>query len=65
MRNVLTDRIEAMKVVLADLAGRSDFVSPFKTLAGLDHPNIAAGLIYMTFWKGAVPDENIKTVECV
>jgi len=46
VRNVLTDRIEAMKVVLPDLAGRSDFVSRFmreiKTLAGLDHPNIAA-----------------------
>ena len=45
VRNVLTDRIEAMKVVLPDLAGRSDFVSRFireiKTLAGLDHPNIA------------------------
>jgi len=45
VRNVLTDRVEAMKVVLPDLAGRSDFVSRFireiKTLAGLDHPNIA------------------------
>jgi len=45
-RNVLSDRIEAMKVVLPDLAGRSEFVARFmreiKTLAGLDHPNIAA-----------------------
>ena len=46
VRNVLTDRVEAMKVVLPDLAGRSDFVARFmreiKTLAGLDHPNIAS-----------------------
>jgi serine/threonine-protein kinase len=45
-RNVLSDRIEAMKVVLPDLAGRSEFVARFmreiKTLASLDHPNIAA-----------------------
>jgi len=46
VRNVLTDRVEAMKVILPDLAGRSDFVARFmreiKTLAGLDHPNIAS-----------------------
>jgi serine/threonine-protein kinase len=46
VRNVLTDRVEAMKVILPDLAGREDFVARFmreiKTLAGLDHPNIAA-----------------------
>jgi serine/threonine-protein kinase len=46
VRNVLSDRVEAMKVLLADLAGRSEFVGRFmreiKTLAGLDHPNIAA-----------------------
>jgi serine/threonine-protein kinase len=46
VRNVLTDRIEAMKVILPDLAGRKDFLARFmreiKTLAGLDHPNIAA-----------------------
>ena len=46
VRNVLSDRIEAMKVLLPDLAGRSEFVARFmreiKTLAGLDHPNIAA-----------------------
>src|SRR5271165_55284 len=45
-RNVLSDRIEAMKVLLPDLAGRGDFVARFmreiKTLASLDHPNIAA-----------------------
>ncbi len=46
VRNVLSDRIEAMKLLLPDLAGRSDFVARFmreiKTLASLDHPNIAA-----------------------
>ena len=46
VRNVLSDRIEAMKVVLPDLAGRSEFASRFmreiKVLASLDHPNIAA-----------------------
>jgi len=45
-RNVLSDRVEAMKVILPDLAGRSEFVARFmreiKTLAGLDHPNIAS-----------------------
>src|SRR5271167_1283073 len=46
VRNLLSDRVEAMKVVLPDLAGRSDFTSRFmreiKVLASLDHPNIAA-----------------------
>ena len=46
VRNVLSDRIEAMKVVLPDLAGRSEFATRFmreiKVLASLDHPNIAA-----------------------
>jgi len=46
VRNVLTGRIEAMKLLLPDLADRSEFVARFmreiKTLAGLDHPNIAA-----------------------
>ncbi len=46
VRNVLSDRIEAMKIVLPDLAGRSEFSSRFmreiKVLASLDHPNIAA-----------------------
>src|SRR5271157_1114598 len=46
VRNVLSDRIEAMKVVLPDLASRTDFSGRFmreiKVLASLDHPNIAA-----------------------
>ena len=46
VRNVLSDRVEAMKVVLPDLAGNSEFATRFmreiKLLASLDHPNIAA-----------------------
>ncbi len=46
VRNVLSDRIEAMKIVLPDLAARGEFAARFmreiKVLASLDHPNIAA-----------------------
>jgi serine/threonine protein kinase len=46
VRNVLSDRIEAMKVILPDLAGCQDladrFLREIKLLAALDHPNIAA-----------------------
>jgi eukaryotic-like serine/threonine-protein kinase len=46
VRNVLSDRVEAMKVVLPELAARGEFVARFmreiKVLASLDHPNIAA-----------------------
>ncbi len=46
VRNVITDRIEAMKVLLPDLAGRQELASRFqreiKLMASLDHPNIAA-----------------------
>jgi serine/threonine protein kinase len=46
VRNVISDRIEAMKVLLPDLAGRQDladrFLREIKLLAGLNHPNIAA-----------------------
>src|SRR6516165_4547179 len=35
VRNVLTERVEAMKILLPDLAGQ-------KVLAGLSHPNIAS-----------------------
>ena len=45
-RNVISDRVEAMKVLLPDLAARDEFVTRFmreiKVLASLDHPNIAA-----------------------
>jgi serine/threonine-protein kinase len=46
VRNVISDRVEAMKVVLPDLAGDADladrFVREIKVQASLDHPNIAA-----------------------
>ncbi|MGD0790532.1 MAG: serine/threonine-protein kinase [Terriglobales bacterium] len=46
VRNVISDRIEAMKILLPDLAGRQDladrFLQEIKVLAALNHPNIAA-----------------------
>ena len=46
VRNVISDRIEAMKILLPDLAGRQDladrFLREIKLLAGLNHPNIAS-----------------------
>jgi len=46
VRNVLSDRVEAMKVLLPDMVGQSDLVTRFmreiKVLASLEHPNIAA-----------------------
>src|SRR3954468_20861308 len=46
VKNVLTDRVEAMKVLLPDLEGHEEvaarFLREIKVLAGLDHPHIAA-----------------------
>ncbi|MBB5056612.1 serine/threonine-protein kinase [Granulicella aggregans] len=46
VRNVISDRIEAMKILLPDLAGRSDladrFLREIKLVASLHHPNIAS-----------------------
>jgi eukaryotic-like serine/threonine-protein kinase len=46
VRNVLSDRIEAMKILLPDVASRQELAARFlreiKLLASLDHPNIAA-----------------------
>ncbi len=46
VRNLISDRIEAMKILLPDLAGQGDlgarFMREIKLLASLDHPNIAA-----------------------
>ena len=46
VRNVITDRIEAMKVLLPEIAGREEIAARFlreiKVLAALNHPNIAA-----------------------
>jgi serine/threonine protein kinase len=45
VRNTISDRIEAMKILLPDLAGRQELVARFlreiKLLASLNHPNIA------------------------
>ncbi len=45
VRNVISDRTEAMKIVLPDLAGRREladrFLREIKVLASLEHPNIA------------------------
>src|SRR4030088_2434404 len=46
VRNVLSDRIEAMKVLLPNLADQKELADRFqreiKVLASLNHPNIAA-----------------------
>ncbi|MGE5570087.1 MAG: protein kinase domain-containing protein [Rhodospirillales bacterium] len=46
VRNVISDRIEAMKVLLPNLAEAPEladrFIREIKTLASLNHPNIAA-----------------------
>src|SRR5690242_15892497 len=45
VRNTISDRIEALKVLLPDLAGEPDladrFLREIKVLASLNHPNIA------------------------
>jgi serine/threonine protein kinase len=46
VRNLISDRIEAMKILLPDLASQQAladrFLREIKVLASLDHPNIAA-----------------------
>ncbi len=46
VRNTISDRIEAMKILLPDLAGQKEladrFLREIKVLASLHHPNIAA-----------------------
>src|SRR4051795_12640569 len=46
VRNSITDRVEAMKVLLPDLEGHEEvaarFLREIKVLAGLNHPNIAS-----------------------
>src|SRR3979490_2062856 len=46
VRNVISDRVEAMKILLPNLASQKElaerFLREIKVLARLDHPNIAA-----------------------
>jgi eukaryotic-like serine/threonine-protein kinase len=46
VRNTISDRVEAMKILLPDLAGQKEladrFLREIKLLASLSHPNIAA-----------------------
>jgi eukaryotic-like serine/threonine-protein kinase len=46
VRNTISDRVEAMKILLPDLIGQKDladrFLREIKVLASLNHPNIAA-----------------------
>src|ERR1700690_1408434 len=46
VRNTISDRVEAMKILLPDLAGQKDladrFLREIKVLASLNHPNIAS-----------------------
>src|ERR1700722_3256492 len=46
VRNVISDRVEAMKVLLANLTSQKEladrFLREIKLLASLNHPNIAA-----------------------
>ncbi len=46
VRNTISDRVEAMKILLPDLVGQKDladrFLREIKVLASLNHPNIAA-----------------------
>jgi serine/threonine protein kinase len=46
VRNTISDRVEAMKILLPDLVGQKDladrFLREIKVLASLNHPNIAS-----------------------
>ena len=74
VRNVISDRVEAMKVLLPDLASAADladrFLREIKVQASLDHPNIAALhtavrvenqlLMLMEFVDGVTLDHRLK-----
>src|SRR5579864_1211849 len=74
VRNVITDRIEAMKVLLPDLGNAPELAERFareiKVHASLDHPNIAALrtalragnqlLMLMEFVEGITLEERLK-----
>jgi serine/threonine-protein kinase len=74
VRNVISDRIEAMKVLLPDLAAQPElsdrFLREIKTQASLEHPNIAALhtalrvdnqlLMLMEFVEGVTLEQKLK-----
>jgi eukaryotic-like serine/threonine-protein kinase len=53
VRNVISDRLEAMKILLPDLSGNQSladrFLREIRLLATLDHPNIAALRTALTY----------------
>src|SRR5512132_2230408 len=75
VRNVISDRIEAMKILLPDLANEPDladrFMREIKVQASLEHPNIAALhtalrvenqlLMLMEFVEGETLDHKLKS----
>lgn len=74
VRNVISDRIEAMKVLLPDLATEHEladrFLREIKTQASLEHPNIAGLhtalridnqlLMFMEFVEGVTLEQRLK-----
>ncbi len=74
VRNVISDRVEAMKVLLPDLVNQPDladrFLREIKVQASLEHPNIAALhtavrvdnqlLMLMEFVEGVTLDHKLK-----
>jgi eukaryotic-like serine/threonine-protein kinase len=75
VRNLISDRMDAMRVLLADLRSSADladrFVNEIKVLASLDHPNIASLhtalrvdnqlLMVMEFVEGANLEERLRS----
>ncbi len=74
VRNIISDRVEALKVLLPNLAEEPDladrFIREIKLLASLDHPNIASLhtalrlenqlLMLMEFVEGTTLEERLK-----
>ncbi len=74
VRNVISDRVEAMKVLLPDLAAEPElanrFIGEIRTLASFDHPNIAQLhtafqvdnqlVMIMEFVEGFTIDQRVK-----
>ena len=75
VKNLISDRVDAMKVLLPDLANEPEladrFVREIKVLASLNHPNIAGLhtafrmenqlLMIMEFVQGTTLDEKLKS----